>query len=164
MVRSANMSSSRLASLDVLRGIAILGTLGTNIWIYTHPEGLIGFVNGTPDSDWRGVEVGLQLMTQGKFLGLLTVMFGIGLALQQRSAVRAGHPWPGSYPWRAALLLLDGILHFVLMTEFDVLVGYAITGWIVSYLLVTSPRTQRRVIAIAAAVHVALLTLLTVAL
>jgi len=158
------MSSSRLASLDVLRGIAILGTLGTNIWIYTHPEGLIGYINGTPDSDWRGVEIGLQLVTQGKFLGLLTVMFGIGLALQQRSARRAGQRWPGSYPWRAALLLLDGIVHFVLMTEFDVLVGYAITGWIVSYLLVTSPQTQRRVIAAAAAVHVALLTLITLAL
>lgn len=158
------MSSSRLASLDVLRGIAILGTLGTNIWIYTHPEGLIGYINGTPDSDWRGVEVGLQLVTQGKFLGLLTVMFGIGLALQQRSAHRAGQRWPGNYPWRAALLLLDGIVHFILMTEFDVLVGYAITGWIVSYLLVTSPRTQRRVIAGAAALHVALLTLVTVAL
>jgi len=92
------MSSSRLASLDVLRGIAILGTLGTNIWIFTHPEGLIGYINGTPDSDWRGVEIGLQLMTQGKFLGLLTVMFGIGLALQQRSARRAGQRWPGNYP------------------------------------------------------------------
>lgn len=158
------MGSSRLASLDVLRGIAILGTLGTNIWIYTHPEGLIGYINGTPDSEWRGVEIGLQLATQGKFLGLLTVMFGIGLALQQSSAVRAGQRWPGSYPWRAALLLLDGIVHFVLMTEFDVLVGYAITGWIVSYLLATSPRTQRRVIAAAAAVHVTLLALVTVAL
>jgi uncharacterized protein len=158
------MSSSRLASLDVLRGIAILGTLGTNIWIFTHPDGLIGYINGTPDSDWRGVEIGLQLMTQGKFLGLLTVMFGIGLGLQQRSARRAGQRWPGSYPWRAALLLLDGVVHFVLMTEFDVLVGYAITGWIVSYLLVTSPRTQRRVIAGAATVHVTLLTLVTVAL
>lgn len=29
----------RLAALDVLRGIAILGTLGTNIWILTHPRG-----------------------------------------------------------------------------------------------------------------------------
>jgi uncharacterized protein len=65
-------------------------------------------------------------------------MFGIGLALQQRSARRAGQRWPDSYPWRAALLLLDGVVHFVLMTEFDVLVGYAIAGWIVSYLLVTA--------------------------
>jgi uncharacterized protein len=157
------MSSARYLSLDVLRGIAILGTLGTNIWIYTHPEGLIGYLTGTPESVWRPVELGLALLTQGKFLGLLTVMFGIGLALQQRSALRAGLRWPGSYPWRAALLLLDGVVHFVLMTEFDVLMGYAITGWIVAYLMVTTPRTQRRIIITAATVHVVLLGLVTVA-
>lgn len=158
------MSSPRLQSLDVLRGIAILGTLGTNIWIFTNPEGLIGYLNGPPHSPWRPVEISLQVLAQGKFLGLLTIMFGIGLALQQRSASRAGERWPGSYPWRALLLLIDGIVHFVLFTEFDVLTGYAITGWIVSYLLVTRPRTQRRIIACAAAIHIGLLTAITVTL
>lgn len=164
MVRFGGMDSPRYLSLDVLRGIAILGTLGTNVWIFTHPQGLLGYLTGTPDSAWRTIEVGLQALTQGKFLGLLTVMFGIGLALQQRAAQRHGLRWPGTYPWRAALLLLDGLVHFVLITEFDVLMGYAITGWLVSYLLVTSPRTQRRLIAVAAAVHLGVLTLLVTAL
>lgn len=163
MVRSIAMTSPRVVSLDVLRGIAILGTLGTNIWIFTHPEGLLGYLTGTPDSDWRPLETGLQTLTQGKFLGLLTLMFGIGLALQQRSAVRAGDRWPGTYPWRALLLLIDGLLHFVFMTEFDVLMGYAITGWIVSYLLITSPRTQRRIIVVAGCAHVVLLSLIAAA-
>jgi uncharacterized protein len=157
------MSSTRYLSLDVLRGIAILGTLGTNIWIFTHPEGLVGYLTGTAETAWRPVELGLQLLTQGKFLGLLTVMFGIGLALQQRSALRAGLRWPGSYPWRAALLLLDGVVHFLLMTEFDVLMGYAITGWVVSYLMVTTPNTQRRIIVGAAAAHVVVLGFVTAA-
>lgn len=164
MVASADMSSTRLQSLDVLRGIAILGTLGTNIWIFTDPEGLIGYLQGPSASPWRPVEITLQVLAQGKFLGLLTIMFGIGLALQQRSVLNGGGRWPGSYPWRALLLLIDGIVHFVLFTEFDVLTGYAITGWIVSYLLVTAPRTQLRIIAAAAAVHLALLTAITVAL
>lgn len=30
---------TRIAALDVARGIAILGTLGTNIWIFTDPAG-----------------------------------------------------------------------------------------------------------------------------
>nr|WP_233213662.1 DUF418 domain-containing protein [Mycobacterium sp. QGD 101] len=154
------MTTGRLQSLDVLRGIAILGTLGTNIWIFTHPEGLIGYIS---DGPWSTAEAVLQMLAQGKFLGLLTVMFGIGLALQQRSAVRAGLRWPGSYPWRAALLLLDGVVHFALMTEFDVLMGYAITGWIVSYLMVTSPRAQRRIIVTAALVHATVLAAVTAA-
>lgn len=32
-------SRTRIAALDVARGIAILGTLGTNIWIITDPAG-----------------------------------------------------------------------------------------------------------------------------
>ncbi|EJZ15932.1 hypothetical protein MFORT_01811 [Mycolicibacterium fortuitum subsp. fortuitum DSM 46621 = ATCC 6841 = JCM 6387] len=98
------MSSTRLQSLDVLRGIAILGTLGTNIWIFTDPEGLIGYLQGPSASPWRPVEITLQVLAQGKFLGLLTIMFGIGLALQQRSVLNGGGHWPGSYPWRALLL------------------------------------------------------------
>ena len=101
---------SRVVALDVLRGIAILGTLGTNIWILTDPEGIIGYINrlGAPVEDgWGWAERVLQQFAQGKYLGLLTIMFGIGLAIQQSSAQRAGRRWPGKYPIRAGLLLLD---------------------------------------------------------
>jgi len=46
MARMRN-PDTRIPSLDVLRGIAILGTLATNIWIFTHPEGLIGYIETT---------------------------------------------------------------------------------------------------------------------
>lgn len=158
----------RYQSLDVLRGIAILGTLGTNIWIFTDPEGLVGYVlrssaDGVP-AVWSGIEAVLQQIAQGKFLGLLTLMFGIGLEIQRRSAQRAGRPWPGRYAWRAGLLFLDGALHFVLVTEFDVLMGYAVTGVVVAYLLATSERAQRRWIVVASAIHLVLLTVITVSL
>lgn len=152
----------RLAALDVLRGIAILGTLGTNIWIFTNPAGLVGYLDDVGGGGWA--ERVLQQLAQGKFLGLLTIMFGIGLAIQQGSAVRGGRRWPGRYPVRAALLFLDGVLNFVLLAEFDVLMGYALTGLLVAYLLATGERAQRRWMLAAAAVHVTVLTLLAVAL
>ncbi|MFE3543216.1 DUF418 domain-containing protein [Nocardia sp. NPDC059177] len=157
----------RLIALDVLRGIAILGTLGTNIWIFTDPAGLVGYVDGlggAAENGWQWTERVLQQLVQGKFLGLLTVMFGIGLAIQQASAQRAGRRWPGRYPWRAGLLFLDGLVNFLLVAEFDVLMGYAVTGLVVAYLLATGPRAQRRWLIIAAAVHVTMLTLIAVAL
>ncbi|RBO94315.1 DUF418 domain-containing protein [Nocardia puris] len=166
-VRSAAPAPSRLVALDVLRGIAILGTLGTNIWILTDPEGMVGYVRrlGAPAEDgWMWAERALQQVAQGKFLGLLTIMFGIGLAIQQASAKRRGRPWPGKYPWRAALLFLDGLLNFLLIAEFDVLMGYAVTGLVVAFLLATSERAQRRWLIVAASVHVALLTLIAVGL
>ncbi|MEV0246778.1 DUF418 domain-containing protein [Nocardia sp. NPDC050712] len=157
---------SRLVALDVLRGIAILGTLGTNIWILTDPEGLLGYISalgGSAEGGWMWTERVLQQVAQGKFLGLLTIMFGIGLAIQQRSAVRGGRRWPGKYPWRAGLLFLDGLLNFVFVAEFDVLMGYAATGLVVAYVLATSERAQRRWLIIAASVHTAMLTLIALA-
>ncbi|MET9028467.1 DUF418 domain-containing protein [Nocardia sp. NPDC004168] len=157
---------ARLVALDVLRGIAILGTLATNIWIITNPEGLVGYLHdmGGEAGGWTWTERVLQQLAQGKFLGLLTVMFGIGLAIQQRSATEAGRRWPGKYPWRAGLLFLDGLVNFVFVAEFDVLMGYAVTGLVVAFVLAAGARARRRWLVGAAAVHVSLLTLIGLAL
>ncbi|MFD0363097.1 DUF418 domain-containing protein [Nocardia sp. GCM10030253] len=162
---STTAAPSRLIALDVLRGIAILGTLGTNIWILTNAEGLLGYVDelGSDATGWMWAERVMQQVAQGKFLGLLTIMFGIGLAIQQGSAARGGRRWPGNYPWRAGLLLLDGLLNFLFIAEFDVLMGYAATGLIVAFILATSERAQRRWLIIAASIHVTMLTLIAVA-
>ncbi|MGN0042082.1 DUF418 domain-containing protein [Rhodococcus sp. (in: high G+C Gram-positive bacteria)] len=159
-------TTPRYAALDVLRGVAILGTLGTNIWIFTNAEGLVGYINGTgrATGSWSFVQDVLQQVTQGKFLGLLTIMFGIGLAIQQRSAAGRGLPWPGKYPWRAGLLMIDGILHYFLFTEFDVLTGYAVTGLVVAFVLATGIRSQRIWIACALALHAAMLAVVVAAL
>lgn len=157
-------AAGRIAALDVLRGVAILGTLATNVWLFTDPQGLVGALRAgqlAAAGSWQSVELVLRQLANGKFLGLLTIMFGIGLELQRRSAQRRGRPWPGTYPVRAGLLLLDGVLHYVLVVEFDVLMGYAVTGCVVAYLLVTSPRAQRACLAVAAGLHVLLLTGLT---
>lgn len=156
----------RLRSLDVLRGLAIIGTLGTNIWLFTNPYGMLGYLAaavppGTPPA-WAAVGHVLQQLAQGKFLGLLTLMFGIGLEIQRRSAVRHGRRWPGRYPWRAGLLLLDGLLHFVLVVEFDVLMGYAITGGVVAYLVATSERRIRVAMIVTGTVHLLVISALTV--
>ncbi|WP_459546862.1 DUF418 domain-containing protein [Nocardia sp. X0981] len=153
---------ARLAALDVLRGIAILGTLGTNIWILTDPQGMPGYLDRlttAPTDGWMWAEKVLQQLAQGKFLGLLTVMFGIGLAVQQASARRGGRPWPGGYPWRAALLLVDGLLNFLLIAEFDVLMGYAVTALIVAFVLSRGPRTQGRWLGAALGLHLTLIAL-----
>ncbi|MFW0788298.1 DUF418 domain-containing protein [Gordonia sp. CPCC 205333] len=159
-------SPGRYASLDVLRGIAILGTLGTNIWIFTNAEGLVGYLNGTGHATggWSITEDVLKQLVQGKFLGLLTLMFGIGLAIQQTSAHRREQRWPGRYPWRAALLFLDGLLNYFFFAEFDVLMGYAVTGLIVAYLLSWRIRRQRIAVVVAVCVHAVLLAVAAIGL
>jgi uncharacterized protein len=60
--------------------------------------------------------------------------------------------------------LLDGLLNFLFVAEFDVLMGYAVTGLVVAYILATTERAQRRWLIIAASVHVTMLTLFAAAL
>ncbi|PPK94625.1 uncharacterized protein CLV92_107128 [Kineococcus xinjiangensis] len=155
------MTRARLDGLDVARGIAILGTFATNVWIFTAPAGLLGVLDG--DTPASSAALLLQQLPNGKFLGMLTLLFGMGLALQQAAAARRGDPWPGRYPWRALLLLLDGTLHYFLVAEFDVLMGYAVTGLLVAFLLARSLRVQRAWLVTAATCHVALMSLLVLA-
>jgi uncharacterized protein len=150
---------NRITALDVLRGVAILGTLGTNIWIFTDPAGPGGFLTGA--GDWG--EALLRMVSNGKFLGLLSILFGIGLAIQHRSAVKRGLKWPGWYLWRSALLLVEGLLHYVLIFEFDVLMFYALVSVLVAFLVGRSDRVVRGWLVGALVVHLAFIALVTYA-
>ncbi|UVS79335.1 DUF418 domain-containing protein [Actinokineospora sp. UTMC 2448] len=153
--------STRVTALDTLRGVAILGTLGTNIWIFTNPGGFAGFLADTATAGTG--ETILRTISNGKFLGLLSIMFGIGIAIQLGSARRRGARWPGWYLWRAALLFAEGVLHYILVFEGDVLAFYAVVSVIVAYLAAHSERTIRAWMITAGALHVAAVALLTAA-
>jgi uncharacterized protein len=56
------------------------------------------------------------------------------------------------------------LLHYVLVVEFDILMGYAVTGVVVAAVLATSPRSQRIWLWTAAGLHMLLLSAVTVAL
>ncbi|MDO5670456.1 MAG: DUF418 domain-containing protein [Corynebacterium sp.] len=155
--------SRRIIALDVLRGIAILGTLLTNIWIFSgsalrpdaaQAEGALAALN-------RIIDVGLNLFTDGKFIGLLTIMFGIGLEIQRQSALRRGEPWPGRYPWRAIVLVIDGLLNYLFIFEFDVLMGYGLTALVVATVMATSEKAQRIWMLVGLAAHLTYLLLMT---
>lgn len=158
----ATPKGGRLPALDVLRGLAILGTLLTNIWIFS---GVASNVGDGPEGERSFVATAFQnvlaLTTDGKFMGLLTIMFGIGLEIQRQSAVRRGETWPGTYPWRAGLLILDGLLNYFFIFEFDVLMGYGSTALVVCFIMARSPRAQKIWLAIGVAAHLAHLSYLT---
>lgn len=175
----AATSIKRLPALDVLRGIAILGTLMANIWIFAYGGAGLAVMSKTSlQSQLAGlgaetevavsplqqvgnsIDFGLSLLTDGKFIGLLTMMFGIGLEIQRQSALRRGDKWPGRYPWRAALLILDGLLNYIFIFEYDVLMGYGLTALVVAAVLARKPQTQKVWMIVGVAVHVALMGLM----
>ncbi|MER7107089.1 DUF418 domain-containing protein [Streptomyces sp. NPDC000229] len=162
-------TTQRLALLDVLRGVAILGTLMTNVWVFTGPGAEWGVLQGslaeTSFGSFPGAaESVFRMLADGKFLSMLTILFGVGLAIQYGSAARRGQPWPGRYKWRALFLFAEGTVHFVLVFAWDVLMGYAVTALLVAWLLTRSERAWRRVMWWAAGLHLTVIGLLTAAL
>ncbi|MET9605092.1 DUF418 domain-containing protein [Streptomyces sp. NPDC006512] len=164
--------TARLPLLDVLRGAAILGTLMTNVWIFSSPGSEWGVLQGglgsgdllADPSPAHVAATVFRALADGKFLSLLTVLFGVGLAIQYDSAARRGDPWPGRYWRRAAFLFVEGTVHFLLVFAWDVLMGYAVTALLVAWLLARSEKVRRRAMWTAGALHLVLLSLLTLAL
>jgi uncharacterized protein len=145
--------STRFNNLDVLRGVAILGTLGTNIWSYSSSgptpslEEVEVRLESFEDLDaesvastaWSSLDDVLTtvsaMLTNGKFLALLSILFGVGMAIQFDATKRRGHRWPFRYWWRNALLTLDGLLHYLLVIDFDILMSYGMTALLVAPLM-----------------------------
>lgn len=156
-------AARRLPLLDVLRGVAIVGTLGTNIWLFTSAHGEAGPLIGFGVTGGGIVGGALQFLANGKFLSMLTVLFGVGLAIQYRSAEKKGRRWPGRYHWRALFLFAEGTIHFILVFAWDVLMGYAVTAIIVAWMLKRSQRAQNALMWTALGLHLTFMGLITAA-
>lgn len=145
----------RIKMLDVARGLAIIGTLGTNVWLFAGIQQM-----GTEQIDqvsslfWIAYALG-GIITNGKFLGLLTIMFGIGMQLKYTSYNRRGLPFYKLYAWSMILLFIDGLLHFIFVFEYDVLMSYAVTGLFVAYIIQKSEKTIWFTMISAGVVHLA---------
>ncbi|MEV7284723.1 DUF418 domain-containing protein [Streptomyces sp. NPDC093252] len=159
-------STGRLPVLDVLRGVAILGTLMTNVWIFATPGSEWAFLQGVPMADpfEEPFEAVFRFLADGKFLAMLTVLFGVGLAIQYDSAKRRGTAWPRGYRPRALFLFAEGTVHFVLVFGFDVLMGYALAALLGARLLVRSERRRRVIMWVSVGAHTALMAVITLAL
>lgn len=130
---------SRIRLLDIFRGIAILGTLGVNIWIFAH-LGDINYIFTFQNNEWwNSFDTFLRTFSlalfNGKFLGLLAILFGVGLQLKYEQSLRKGKPWPGVYLWVCFILLIEGFLNFTFVMEYDILMSYAVTAIIVAFIV-----------------------------
>lgn len=123
----------RIVALDALRGFALLGILVINIWYFSMPMG--GGMYPPAFGDFTGANYAAWLLShvffELKFITLFTVMFGAGIVLFTESKERRGDPAIPLHYRRMGWLLLIGIGHAYLLWYGDILVAYAITGFIV---------------------------------
>jgi uncharacterized protein len=123
----------RIKTLDVLRGVAILGILLANIAAFSSPfaSQIFSPNMGIERPDWVQ-NLGAVFVT-GKFRSMLAVLFGIGIWLQfqkREPQWLAEQPrdfkrWPGGYLKRCLWLAAFGLVHGYLIWYGDILFLYS---------------------------------------
>jgi uncharacterized protein len=124
-------AGERIELIDILRGAALFGILAANVralaapWrLYDNPQLLFpGFAD-------RLVQGLIDVFISGKFLSLFSFLFGLGFAVQMTRAEARGARVRSFYPRRLLVLLAFGILHGALLFWGDILVAYALIGFI----------------------------------
>jgi uncharacterized protein len=129
--------TDRLRSLDLIRGIAVLGILLANITAFSQPSMAYywppALLSGGSESD-RIAWLVQYVLVDGKFRGLFSILFGAGLALFMESKPDIARALV--LQWRRlAWLILFGLLHFFLLFRGDILFGYGIAGFIALFFL-----------------------------
>ncbi len=143
--------SARITSLDLIRGIAVLGILLMNaVYFAFGPEAYFNLsADGSETAlDWAVGIVG-EVFVDQKFMGLFSMLFGAGMILFIDRASAKGRRAVPLNLWRNALLLLIGFLHMYFLYEGDVLLAYAISSL---FLIALRNLSNRALIAIGVAV------------
>ena len=124
-------ASERIATLDVLRGLALLGILLMNMEAFSGPLDL-SFTGIDPH--WQGVDRWadgfVYIFVQGKFFTLFSLLFGAGFAVMVQRAEVAGRDFTRFYLRRSLALLGIGLLHAVLLWSGDILTTYALLSFV----------------------------------
>ena len=134
---------TRIGSLDVLRGFALLGILVMNIQLFSMPSA--AYTNPTAWGDLEGVNLVVWMLGQAfanmKFVTLFSMLFGAGVCLfADRLEARGRRPAAVHYR-RMGWLLVFGLTHAYLLWPGDILVLYAFCGCLVFLFRRKSART-----------------------
>lgn len=122
----------RYATLDGLRGIAVMGILLMNVTGFALPQA--AYLNpaaygGTAPSD-IAVWMANFVLVDGKMRALFSFLFGASMLLVFERAEDAGRSGAMVHFRRMASLLLMGLIHAYLIWDGDILVLYAIIGMV----------------------------------
>jgi uncharacterized protein len=135
--------AERIDSLDVLRGVAVLGILAMNIGSFAMPSAAYqnptvwGSLNGLNGVVWTAT----HLLVDLKFMAIFSMLFGAGLVLMSERRESRGEGVWGLHLRRMFWLLVFGLAHAHLIWYGDILVWYAVTGTLVFGLRRRRPRT-----------------------
>ena len=128
----AATAGDRILSLDLIRGIAVMGIFSVNVVgmamiekaYFDPPE--YGFAGVGDRIMWAANFI----LVDGKFRSLFSILFGASMVLViERGIVAGKEAWQVHYP-RMIVLLLFGLAHFYFLWWGDILANYALVGMV----------------------------------
>ena len=121
--------TGRITSLDLLRGVGVLGILFMNAVSFKFGPAPYFNLSAGGSETWLDWTVGVfgEVFIDQKFMGLFSLLFGAGIILFIDRASRRGRRGVALNLWRNALLLLIGVLHTIVWYG-DVLTVYAVSS------------------------------------
>jgi uncharacterized protein len=133
----------RVAAVDVLRGVALMGILAMNIVDFGWP----GSAYDNPRAGGNTSTVDLvvwqfnHVVFDEKMMTIFSMLFGAGLVLMAERSEARGASLAGVYYRRVTWLLLIGLAHAYLLWHGDILVLYAECGFLLYLFRRRRPRT-----------------------
>jgi uncharacterized protein len=143
---TTSLESDRIATLDTVRGIAVMGILAMNIVAFAMPfaaymnPSAYGGDTGTNLASWLFSTV----LIDGKMRGLFSILFGASTLLVIQKAEAAGRGGAGAHYRRMIFLLIFGLIHFYFIWFGDILSLYAMCGMIIYAFRNLSPKALTR--------------------
>ena len=126
-------AQKRIEAIDMLRGFTIFGILLVNMPLYGWPnwgpmrairaQQAYGPINDA--ASWF-----LWLFAEDKFYPLLSFLFGLGFSIQLARLASPSAHFLSIYIRRLLVLLLIGLVHGLLVWPGDILVTYALMGFL----------------------------------
>ena len=122
----------RIITLDILRGFAVLGILIMNIQSFSMPAS--AYLNPTSFENLEDINFYVWIVSHvfanQKFMAIFSMLFGAGIILisqkVRKEQIRSGKLQYRRFFW----LLIIGLFHAYLLWYGDILVAYAICGFL----------------------------------
>ena len=142
----ATIATDRIPTLDIVRGVAVMGILVMNIAAFAMPfpayanPAAFGGDTGLDFASWAFN----YLIFDGKMRGLFSILFGASTLLMIDRATAAGRGGARAHYARMIVLLGFGLVHFYFIWFGDVLALYALCGMLLYFFRNKSPRALVR--------------------
>lgn len=136
----------RIHEMDIVRGVALFGILLANMAFFSSPVIYMQMAG----VDWwttpwdQIAEWFIQFFAEAKFFTMFSFLFGLGFAIFIQRAEKKGDKAVSLYLRRMFILLVIGLIHALLIWAGDILVMYALLGFLLLFFRRSQPKKVLR--------------------